>query len=130
MHWTGSCLAWPIIRSGEHTAGFHRRGGPNARLAFLRSHRRLWLRSLVSAMLVIRPVLESDFGAIGRVFHDAVHEIARRDYTEKQLRAWSPGALGAEHWQQRTARLEVRVAVVEREVAGFIGFSRSGYIDL
>lgn len=81
-------------------------------------------------MLVIRPALESDFGAIGRVFHDAVHRIARGDYTEEQVRAWSPGELDAEHWQRRTAQLEVRVAVLEGVVAGFIGFSHRGYIDL
>ena len=81
-------------------------------------------------MLVVRPALESDFGAIGRVFHEAVHQIARRDYTEEQLRAWSPGELSAEHWQRRTGKLEVRVAALESVVAGFIGFSRSGYIDL
>lgn len=81
-------------------------------------------------MLVTRPVQESEFGAIGRVFHDAVHQIAKRDYAEEQLRAWSPGELSAEHWQRRTAKLEVRVAVLERVVAGFIGFSRTGYIDL
>jgi putative acetyltransferase len=81
-------------------------------------------------MLVIRPVLQSDFGAIGRVFHDAVRQIAKRDYSEEQVRAWSPGELDAAHWQRRTAKLEVRVAVLESVVAGFIGFSHSGYIDL
>jgi putative acetyltransferase len=81
-------------------------------------------------MLVVRPALESDFGALGRVFHGAVHQIAKRDYTEEQMRAWSPGELGAEHWRRRTVKLEVRVAALESVVAGFIGFSRSGYIDL
>jgi putative acetyltransferase len=81
-------------------------------------------------MLVIRPAVESDFGAIGRVFHDAVRQIAKRDYTEEQVRAWSPGERDAAHWQRRTAKLEVRVAELESVVAGFIGFSHSGYIDL
>jgi putative acetyltransferase len=81
-------------------------------------------------MLVIRPAMESDFGNIGCIFHDAVHQIARRDYTEEQLRAWSPRELDAAHWQRRTAQLEVRVAVLQGVVAGFIGFSQLGYIDL
>ena len=81
-------------------------------------------------MLMIRPALESDFAAIGRVFHSAVRRIANRDYTEEQVRAWSPGEFGAERWQQRTAKLEVRVAVLDNVIAGFIGFSHSGYIDL
>ena len=81
-------------------------------------------------MLLIRPALDPDFGAIGRVFHDAIRQIARRDYSEEQVRAWSPRELGPEHWQRRTAKLEVRVAVLGNVVAGFIGFSHSGYIDL
>jgi putative acetyltransferase len=82
------------------------------------------------AMFIIRPAFESDFGAIGSVFHESVRQIARRDYTEEQLRAWSPEERGAGHWRERTAKLEVRVAVLQDIVAGFIGFSRSGYIDL
>ena len=34
------------------------------------------------------------------------------------------------HWLRRTAKLEVKVAVLASEVIGFIGFSHSGYIDL
>jgi putative acetyltransferase len=79
---------------------------------------------------MIRPAQASEFGAIGRIFHDSVHRIAKRDYTDEQLRAWSAEELSAEHWHKRTAGLEVRVAVVENLLAGFIGFSLSGYIDL
>lgn len=81
-------------------------------------------------MLMIRPAVETDFAAIGRVFHHSIHRIANRDYTQEQLQAWSPGEFGPERWQQRTAKLEVRVAVLDNAVAGFIGFSHSGYIDL
>ena len=81
-------------------------------------------------MHVVRPALESDFGAIGRVFHEAVRQIARRDYTEDQVRAWSPGQRDAAHWQRRMIKLEARVAALESVVAGFIGFSHCGYIDL
>jgi putative acetyltransferase len=81
-------------------------------------------------MLLIRPVLESEYSAIGRVFHDAIQQIARLDYTEEQVQAWSPRVLDAARWKQRTAKLDVRVAVLQGEVGGFIGFAPSGYIDL
>jgi GNAT superfamily N-acetyltransferase len=81
-------------------------------------------------LLEIRPALNSDFGVVGRIFHDSIQQVARGDYTEEQLRAWSPAEHSGEHWQRRTAALEVRVAVVESLVAGFIGFSHSGHIDL
>lgn len=78
----------------------------------------------------IRPPLPTDFAGIGVVFHEAVHGIAQADYTLEQLHAWAPTLLGAEHWRQRTAALEVRVGLVDGRLAGFIGFSVAGYIDL
>ena len=81
-------------------------------------------------MLVIRPALVSDFGTMARAFHDSVRQAARQDYTEDQLRAWSPEILSPEHWQRRTANLEVRVALMGEALAGFIGFTLAGYIDL
>lgn len=81
-------------------------------------------------MFEIRPALKADFSAIGDIFHDAVHQVARGHYTQEQLRAWSPGPFDAAHWQRRAAQLEMRVAVLDRTPAGFIGFSRVGYVDL
>lgn len=80
--------------------------------------------------LEIRPPLATDFAGIGVVFQEAVHGIAKADYTPEQLHAWAPALLGAEHWRQRTASLEVRVGLVDGRLAGFIGFSVAGYIDL
>lgn len=80
--------------------------------------------------LAIRPATELDYGSISRIFHEAVRKTARADYTEEQVRAWSPQALPASHWQRRTAELQVKVAVIGKEVVGFIGFSQSGYLDL
>lgn len=80
--------------------------------------------------LEIRPPLATDFAGIGVVFHEAVHGLAKADYTPEQLHAWAPALLGAEHWRRRTAALEMRVCLVEGRLAGFIGFSVAGYIDL
>ena len=81
-------------------------------------------------MHVIRPALDSDLGALAGVFHDAVHRTASKDYTEEQVRAWSPEKRDGAYWLRRTAQLEVRVALVENVVAGFVGFSHLGYIDM
>ncbi len=81
-------------------------------------------------MVVIRSALASDHHAIARVFHDSVHQIACQDYSDEQLDAWSPRELPAEYWQQRTAGLEVRVALLDEALAGFIAFTHAGYIDL
>jgi putative acetyltransferase len=81
-------------------------------------------------MLEIRQPLTSEFDLLGQIFHEAVHQVAKQDYAPEQLRAWAPAMLGAEHWRRRTTGLEVRVGVMGGEVAGFIGFSPSGYVDL
>lgn len=80
--------------------------------------------------MVIRSPTGPDYGPIGQIFHESVRQTARGDYTEEQVRAWSPEALPASHWRKRTAELEVRVAVIGKKIVGFIGFSRSGYVDL
>lgn len=79
---------------------------------------------------MIRPILDPDLGAIGRIYHDAVRQVAKHDYTEEQVRAWSPRPFDAAHWQHRITNLVVRVAVLENVVVGFIGFAPFGHIDL
>ena len=79
---------------------------------------------------MIRPNRASDLDAIGRVYHEAVRQIAKHDYTEEQVQAWSPRQFDAAHWQNRISNLVVRVAVLENVLAGFIGFTPLGHIDL
>jgi putative acetyltransferase len=81
-------------------------------------------------MILIRAAAIADFRTIAQIFHDSVRKIARQDYTEDELKAWSPGERPPEYWLERTAHLDVRVALVHHILAGFIGFSRMGYIDL
>jgi len=78
----------------------------------------------------VRPVELADYAAIAALFHSAVHELASRDYRSDQCRAWSDQVLPPEHWQRRTAQLEILVAEIKGQIAGFIGFRRDGYIDL
>lgn len=88
------------------------------------------LRPAKPPVFQVRRAEPPDFPGIAQVFHQAIHQLAQCDYTEAQLRAWSPEVRTAAHWQQRTAELKVLAAIVNGAVAGFIGFSSSGYIDL
>lgn len=45
--------------------------------------------------MIIRPFRTEDAPALGRLFHDSVHRIARRHYSEAQARAWAPAPLDA-----------------------------------
>jgi len=83
--------------------------------------------------IVIRPALANDFKTIASIFHDAVRQVAIRDYTQEQVEAWSPGEHSVEHWLNRTAALKVWVAAVPETpstLGGFIGFAADGFIDL
>jgi putative acetyltransferase len=81
-------------------------------------------------MRLIRSVQASDFAHIARIFDTAIRETARSHYTEEQLEAWSPEQRSPDHWQRRTSELTVLVAVLDETVAGFVGFSPNGHIDL
>ena len=83
--------------------------------------------------IVIRPAGADDFKTIASIFHDAVRQVAIRDYTQEQVEAWSPSEHSVEHWVKRTAALKVRLAALSETpatAAGFIGFADDGFIDL
>jgi putative acetyltransferase len=83
--------------------------------------------------ILIRPAQDADLKSIATLFHEAIHQVAARDYTPQQIQAWSPGEQSVEHWVRRTAGLKVRIAEWPESpgtAAGFIGFSDDGYIDL
>jgi GNAT superfamily N-acetyltransferase len=84
----------------------------------------------MSTVLQIRPPRPEEFSDIARIFYDAVHHIACKDYSAEQIQAWAPCVAAAEHWLERTASLETRIGLRDGCVAGFLGFSAAGYIDL
>ncbi|MEL6815531.1 MAG: GNAT family N-acetyltransferase [Cyanobacteria bacterium J06598_3] len=82
---------------------------------------------------MIRKYKPGDELMIGQIYHDAVHELTREDYTEEQRNAWATPIEGddawAEKWRRRCDRKQPWVAVVDGKVAGFIEFEADGHID-
>jgi len=82
---------------------------------------------------MIRRYKAGDHLAIGRIFHDAVHQIACRDYTQEQLDAWAspPADVGQweEDWKQRCERKIPFVKEIGGAVVGFIELDPDGHID-
>ena len=79
----------------------------------------------------IRDYKSGDAAHLARIFHDAVHEIGKRDYSEQQVKAWSPAPASAERFAERSidGRM-VFVAVDENDrPAGFIELEQDGHID-
>lgn len=78
----------------------------------------------------IREALEFEIEALVVVFTTAVHALASGAYTAEQCRAWAPIPPDAEGWRSRLSGVKVLLACEGEQVAGFIGYARSGYVDL
>jgi putative acetyltransferase len=63
------------------------------------------------------------------VFWDAVRVSARRDYTDKQVRAWAPDRLDRDGWANRLAKLRVWVAEEGGAPRGFCAMESDGHVD-
>ncbi len=77
-----------------------------------------------------RQALESDLEALVVVFTTAVHALAGGAYTAEQCHAWAPIPPDAEGWRSRLSGLKVMLACEGEQLAGFIGYARSGHVDL
>ncbi len=78
---------------------------------------------------MIRRYQPGDHVAIGRIFHEAVHQLASHDYTQEQCRAWSDGNIDFRLWQQRCGRKRPFVKEHEGQVVGFMELDPDGHID-
>ncbi len=82
---------------------------------------------------MVRRYQPGDHLAIGRIYHDAIHRLASRDYTPEQLHAWS-GTKGDPNqrerdWHARCERKQPFVKELDGSVVGFIELDPDGHID-
>ena len=79
--------------------------------------------------MLIRAFQPGDEPALFRVFHSAIHRVARRDYTQAQIQAWAPDDVDPALWQQRMRGIQPFVAQDGEEIVGYADLQPSGYID-
>ncbi|PCH95121.1 MAG: GNAT family N-acetyltransferase [Rhodobacteraceae bacterium] len=81
--------------------------------------------------MLIRPFQNQDARALTQLFHDSVHVIGARDYSDEQLSAWSPQPVTAETFIRRISDgRDIFVAInTEKEPVGFIELEKNGHID-
>ena len=77
----------------------------------------------------IRPYQTGDEAALYQVYYSAIHKIAVRDYTAKQIEAWAPKAFDPAVWAERMHAIRPFVAEVDGRIAGYADVQPSGYID-
>jgi putative acetyltransferase len=86
---------------------------------------------MVKNYMQIRKFENADIDAIIGLFHSTVHEINRKDYSEKQLDAWAPGSGDRDEWRERLNGNITYVAVDDTgNIAGFGDISEEGHIDM
>lgn len=80
--------------------------------------------------IAIRSATPHDEAALIALFRASVREVARRDYSEVQVRAWAPDEIDPARWRARLAEERVFVAEDEAELAGFATLAAGGLIDM
>lgn len=79
----------------------------------------------------IRDFRPEDSAALANIFHDAVHAIGSKDYSQSQTNAWSPAPVSAGRFLARVSDgRSVFVAVSDDDKPmGFIELENDGHID-
>ena len=78
----------------------------------------------------IRPYRQEDLASLVALFRASVRTIARRDYTDAQVRAWAPDLIDQGSFALRCARKSTWIAECEHRVAGFSDIEPDGHIDM
>lgn len=78
----------------------------------------------------LRPYQPADMPAVVTLFQASVSQLTASHYDSAQRQAWAPAAIDRSAWQTRLTELELLIAEDGYTIAGFIGFSRNGHIDL
>ena len=82
------------------------------------------------AALNLRSYQPQDLPDLVALFQASVSQLTAQHYDAAQRQAWAPAAADMPAWQTRLASLELVIAENDLVIAGFIGFSLDGHIDL
>lgn len=78
----------------------------------------------------IRPMVDTDGLAAGRIFFNAVHQGTAEVYTAAQREAWAGARFDPSRWEKRLVGIDGFVAELDQKAIGFMTLDAAGYIDL
>lgn len=77
----------------------------------------------------IRLFCEQDAEQVARLFYETIHEVNIRDYSNEQVKAWSPDNIYFREWVKVCAARFTYVADDKGVIAGFGELESNGHID-
>jgi len=80
-------------------------------------------------MMEVHDFRLGDEPALRVVFESAIHEVARRDYSQLQVDAWASRDYDVEAWAQRMRGIAPFVASLDGRIAGYADVQANGYVD-
>lgn len=80
--------------------------------------------------ITIRPYAVDDASGVTELFRSSVRQIASRDYTVSQIRAWAPDVIDQEQFGRRRETRSTWVAESEGRIAGFSDLQPDGHVDM
>lgn len=78
----------------------------------------------------LRAYQSDDLATLVALFQASVSQLSSAHYNAAQRQAWAPAVADIPAWQTRLSSLELLIAEDSQVIAGFIGFSLDGHIDL
>lgn len=77
----------------------------------------------------IRGMKLSEFNQVARLIYDSVHTLCTNEYTPEELNAWVPPDMYMPAFRSSLFRCYAIVAVIDKEIVGFMSTERDGYIN-
>ena len=66
---------------------------------------------------------------MAELFHQTVHSVNAKDYTQEQLDAWATGEVDLQAWDKSFRAHRTIIAVVNGEIVDFGDMDETGYLD-
>ena len=77
----------------------------------------------------LREYIPSDCAQLTELFHQTVHSVNAKDYTQEQLDAWATGEVDFQAWDESFRTHRTIVATENGAIVGFGDMDGSGYLD-